>query len=58
MNRAYFIQYQGNFSIFDYVLGYREDDNEENGKHNTSNISLGAQLGKSHRVIFSWGRSL
>ena len=57
MNRAYFIQYQGNFSIFDYVLGYREDDNEENGKQNTSNISLGAQLGKSHRVIFSWGEA-
>jgi vitamin B12 transporter len=57
MNRAYFIQYQGNFSIFDYVLGYREDDNEENGKHNTSNISLGAQLGKSHRIIFSWGEA-
>ena len=54
MNRAYFAQYQGKFSIFDYVLGFREDDNEETGKQDTSNFALGAQLGKSHRVTISW----
>ena len=54
MNRAYFAQYQGKFSIFDYVLGFREDDNEETGKQDTSNVALGAQLGKSHRVTISW----
>ena len=54
MNRAYFAQYQGKFSIFDYVLGFREDDNEETGKQDTSNFVLGAQLGKSHRVTISW----
>lgn len=54
MNRAYFAQYQGKFSIFDYVLGFREDDNEETGKQDTSNFALGAQLGESHRVTLSW----
>jgi vitamin B12 transporter len=54
MNRAYFAQYQGKFSIFDFILGFREDDNEETGKQDTSNFALGAQLGKSHRVTISW----
>ena len=54
MNRAYFAQYQGQFSIFNFVLGFREDDNEESGKHNTSNVALGVQLGKEHRVTLSW----
>ena len=54
MNRAYFAQYQGKLSIFDFILGFREDDNEETGKQDTSNFALGAQLGKSHRVTISW----
>ena len=54
MNRAHFAQYQGKFSIFDFILGFREDDNEETGKQDTSNFALGAQLGKSHRVTISW----
>jgi vitamin B12 transporter len=54
MNRAYFAQYQGQFSVFDFVLGFREDDNEEDGKQNTNNIAIGAQLNKEHRVTLNW----
>jgi vitamin B12 transporter len=55
MNRAYFAQYQGTLSVFDYIIGFREDDYEATyGKQGTSNVALGAQLGKSHRVTISW----
>ncbi len=51
-------QYQGKFSIFDYVLGFREDDNEETGKQDTSNFTLGAQLGKEPSSDDKLGRRL
>ena len=53
-NNAVFAQYQGTFSIFDVVVGIREDDNEEFGTHTTGNFSVGLQLDDDHRMTLSW----
>jgi vitamin B12 transporter len=53
-NKAVFAQYQGAFSVFDVVVGIREDDNESFGTHTTGNISVGLQLDDDHRMTLSW----
>jgi len=53
-NNAVFAQYQGKFSIFDVMVGLREDDNEAFGTHTTGNVSVGVQLDDYHRAVLSW----
>ena len=53
-NNALFAQYQGQLSIFDVIVGFREDDNEAFGTHTTGNVALGVQVGEDHRVVLSW----
>lgn len=53
-NNAVFAQYQGTLSIFDFVVGIREDDNEAFGTKTTGNISVGIQLGEMHRMTLGW----
>jgi vitamin B12 transporter len=53
-NNALFAQYQGTFSIFDVIVGIREDDNEAFGTHTTGNFSVGLQLDDHHRMTLSW----
>lgn len=53
-NRATFAQYQGTYSIFDIMLGIREDDDEAFGTHTTGNLAMGIQVDDQHRVVLSW----
>lgn len=53
-NKAAFAQYQGGGSGLDWVIGFRNDDNEAYGEHNTGNVALGVNLSADHRVILSW----
>ncbi|HEB26273.1 MAG TPA: TonB-dependent receptor, partial [Porticoccus sp.] len=53
-NNALFAQYQGTFSIFDVIVGIREDDNEAFGTQTTGNLSVGLQLDDNHRMTLSW----
>ena len=53
-NNALFAQYQGTFSIFDVIVGIREDDNEAFGTHTTGNLFVGLQLDDNHRMTLSW----
>ncbi len=53
-NRAAFVQYQGNWSTLDLVLGLREEDNEAFGRHSAGNVSVGVHLDDHHRLVATW----
>ncbi|MDM8565679.1 TonB-dependent receptor [Candidatus Halobeggiatoa sp. HSG11] len=54
-NKGLFAEYQADLFGIDLLVGLREDDNEQFGKHTTKNISLGYALGSTTRLIASYG---
>ena len=49
-NDAFFIQQQLNFDRHQWVIGLREDDNEQYGSHTTGNLSWGFDVSSTLRV--------
>lgn len=55
-NKAYFAQYQSSPTRrIDLMAGFRVDDNEQFGTHNTYHAALGIDLTDRHRLIISHG---
>ncbi|MBE9561455.1 MAG: TonB-dependent receptor [Proteobacteria bacterium] len=54
-NKGLFAEYQVEFASTELLLGVREDDNEQFGKHTTKNISLGYALNSTMRFIANYG---
>tara|TARA_B100000446_G_scaffold115511_1_gene107740 strand:+ start:78 stop:1952 length:1875 start_codon:yes stop_codon:yes gene_type:complete len=54
-NMAWFSQLVFSFGKVDAQLGFRNDDNEAFGTHNTQSVAVGYQLSDSSKLIASWG---
>ncbi len=53
-NEALFVQYQGQVARLDMLAGYRKDDNEAFGTHETANAALGLTLSEQYRLVLGW----
>lgn len=56
-NKAGFGQYQGAFGSLDWVLGVRQDENEQFGGATTGNVALGYGFENRLRLTAAWGRA-
>jgi len=54
-NQGFFAEYQSQSGRSDWVMGLRQDDNEQFGKHTTGNIGLGYTLNSDTRLLLSYG---
>jgi len=55
IDRAAFVQYQGDFGAFDAQASARHDDNEQFGGHATGNLAFGYDLSRAWRVTLGAG---
>ncbi|AXK72712.1 TonB-dependent vitamin B12 receptor [Lysobacter sp. TY2-98] len=55
IDRAAFLQYQGDFGAFDVQASARHDDNEQFGGHSTGNLAFGYEFAPSWRVTLGGG---
>ena len=55
IDRAGFLQYQGDFGAFDLQASARRDDNEQFGEHDTGNLAIGFDLGRDWRLTLGAG---
>jgi vitamin B12 transporter len=53
-NRAFYGQYQLNWGQFDFLAGWRKDDNEHFETANTRNLSLGYAINDHIKAIYSY----
>lgn len=53
-NRAFYGQYQLNWRRFDFLAGWRKDDNEHFETANTRNLSLGYAINDHIKAIYSY----
>ena len=54
-NHGIFLESQSQFGQTDLIIGLRQDDNEQFGKHSTGNIALGYAVNPQTRVFISYG---
>lgn len=54
-SNAGFAQWQADFGRIDYVLGWRHDDNEQFGSHDTRNAALGLDIAPNLKLVASYG---
>lgn len=54
-NTGVFVQYQDQYSDYDFLVGMRHDDNQQFGGHTTGNIALGHKFSKDMRWFISYG---
>jgi len=52
---AGYLQWQADHGLIDYVLGWRHDNNEQFGSHNTRNAAAGIDLTESIKMVLSYG---
>lgn len=55
LDRAAFVQYQGDFGAFDAQASARHDDNEQFGGHSTGNLAFGLDLSPAWRLTMGAG---
>ncbi|HEY4581429.1 MAG TPA: TonB-dependent vitamin B12 receptor [Lysobacter sp.] len=55
IDRAGFLQYQGDFGAFDLQASARRDDNEQFGRHDTGNLAVGVDLARDWRLTLGGG---
>ncbi|HZX80447.1 MAG TPA: TonB-dependent vitamin B12 receptor [Lysobacter sp.] len=55
IDRAGYLQYQGDFGAFDLQASARRDDNEQFGQHDTGNLAIGLDLGRDWRLTLGGG---
>jgi vitamin B12 transporter len=53
-NHGVFLESQSQFGKTDLILGLRQDDNEQFGRHSTGNIALGYAVSPQTRVFISY----
>ena len=53
--KAGYAQWQADHGLIDYVLGWRYEDNEQFGSHNTRNAAAGLDLTSNIKVVLSYG---
>ena len=56
-NLGLFLQYQVQWGRQHLTLGFRNEDNEQYGSHNTGNIDWGWNLSEEMMLILSWGEA-
>lgn len=56
-NRAWFIQDQLQLGKHEILLGFRQDDNEQFGKHSTRNLAWGMPINDTFKVTASYGEA-
>ncbi|MGI0116645.1 TonB-dependent receptor domain-containing protein [Zooshikella sp. RANM57] len=56
-NHAWFIQDQLQFGKHEILIGFRQDDNEQFGKHNTRNLAWGMPINDTYKVTASYGEA-
>ncbi|MBQ0758294.1 MAG: vitamin B12 transporter [Zhongshania sp.] len=54
-NKGGYAQWQGDYGVVDALVGFRKDDNDQFGKNETKNISLGFDLDDEIKIIASYG---
>jgi len=54
-NQGIFAQYQTQYGQADLIVGLRQDDNDQFGKHTTGNVGLGYALSPKTRFVLSYG---
>ncbi|GAB1596965.1 TonB-dependent vitamin B12 receptor [Lysobacter claricitrinus] len=55
IDRAGFLQYQGDFGAFDVQASARHDDNEQFGGHSTGNLAVGFEFASQWRATLGAG---
>jgi vitamin B12 transporter len=54
-NKAAYIQWQGDYGVVDALAGFRKDDNEQFGKNESKNLSIGLDISAEIKLIGSYG---
>ena len=54
-NKGVYAQWQGDFGALDALIGFRKDDNDQFGKNETKNVSVGYDLVDEIKIIGSYG---
>ena len=54
-NKGVYAQWQGDFGALDALIGFRKDDNDQFGKNETKNVSVGYDLVDEINLIGSYG---
>ena len=54
-NKGVYAQWQGDFGALDALIGFRKDDNDQFGKNETKNVSVGYDLVDEIKLIGSYG---
>ncbi|MEX1667178.1 TonB-dependent receptor domain-containing protein [Zhongshania arctica] len=54
-NKAGYIQWQGDYGVVDTLIGFRKDDNDQFGKNETKNLSMGFDISAEIKIIGSYG---
>jgi vitamin B12 transporter len=54
-NKAAYIQWQGDYGVVDALVGFRKDDNEQFGKNESKNLSMGFDISAEIKLIGSYG---
>ena len=54
-NKGVYAQWQGDFGALDALVGFRKDDNDQFGKNETKNVSVGYDLVDEIKIIGSYG---